>query len=155
MSQVIRLILLALLVVALAVLLSLGAAVGSSRPATRSIARLLPDQLPVDLPNGVVDTPLGQGPLGAPDRGPDHPSRPAAAERRALGSHLVRRRAAPATCRAREPDGDRRCETDVPPRLWTSNDAVSARVEHQLPVDAASAGTVPRRRHVLAHDGPT
>jgi hypothetical protein len=97
---------------------------------TEQPARLIPDQLPVNVVGGTIDTPLGparwvhlsgdrEGVPAAPMIGRDglvwfYAGRPAD-------------QVGPADC------------APIEPRLWTSSDAVSARVEHRLPVDTGYA----------------
>ena len=92
--------------------------------------RLLPDQLPLDVPGGTIDTPLGPA-RWVHLRGDQEalPSAPMIGRDGLLWFYGGR---------SADPSGPPDCAS-IEPRLWTSTDAVSTRVEHRLPVDTGYA----------------
>ena len=137
--------LLAALTAALALAFPGAVSVAQSHPAptpSRStgsgrLVQMLPDQLPTDLPGGTIDTPLGKArwvhltgdPTSLP--GPLQPTiGPSSLVWFDFGGDMSCPSAGSASL----------CGTSTAARLWTSDDAVSARTEHALPVAGGVAG---------------
>lgn len=101
--------------------------------------RMLPEVIPADVEHGSVSTPLGRARwvhlVGDPASLPD-PLQPMAGRSGLVWFDWGGTRFVP--CEGST--GGRQCEVATAPRLWTSDDALSTRVEHQLPADVESAG---------------
>ena len=112
------------------------AATPSPSPSGTVVVRMLPDKLPADLPSGTIKTPLGRVRWvhlsGNPNTLPD-PLQPRVGPSGLIWFDGGGSREIP----CKESGSQGICT--AAPRLWTSDDAVSGRVEHPLPVDAGSA----------------
>ena len=144
-SLVRRVRLLAVPTVALALAFPGAVSIAESHPAptpsrstgTDRVVHMLPDRLPADLPGGTIDTPLGKARwvhlTGDPTSLPD-PLQPTIGPSGLVWFDYGGDRYCPSSGSASP------CVTSTAARLWTSDDAVSARTEHALPIAAGAAG---------------
>jgi hypothetical protein len=103
-----------------------------------SARRILPDVLPSGVPGGTIDTPLGTArwvrltgdPLTLPEPLVPQLGRSGPVWFDGGGARDI-------PCEDARADGP--CTAELPPRLWTAEDATSPRAEHALPVEAANA----------------